>query len=175
MKKKEVKAQIAELKEFAEKQTEQLYAVGGWNVISNKVYKIVIPRIVNDAYEKAFVGVKKKPDVKDIAFLYGILVNFANTNELNDYKGAAWVSLDNLAKLMRVSRNRIGKLSNILEANGLIKTIDFYEGTTRRKLYYPIHFTKVSEDGYIVNGDGEKVVPCLDVYKGLIKNSKKRE
>ena len=172
MNKKEAKAEITKLREYAEKQTELLYEKGGWNTINNKVYKLVIPRIISDAYDKAFEGVRKKPDVKDIAFLYGIIVNYANTDELNDYKNAAWASLDTLAQLMRISRNRVGKLSNILEANGLIKTIDFYEGTTRRKLYYPIHTPNITEDGYVLDENGKKIVPSLDVYKALAPKTK---
>lgn len=175
MNKKEAREEIAIVRNYAQKQSSKLYEVGGWNTISNKVYKLIIPRIISDVYDKAFPESRRRPDVTDIAFLYGILINYANTEEQNEYYGAAWVSTEKIAQLMRISRNRISKLSNILESNGLIKTVDFYEGVIRRKLYFPIQITAVSEDGYVINEDGERIKPSLEVYKALLPKTKPKK
>ncbi|MBO1513699.1 hypothetical protein [Metabacillus bambusae] len=164
---KAAKKNIRKTREYAKEQKEQLLDKGGWSVLPNAVFKEVIPRIISDAYDKAYAGAKRKPNIQDIAFLYSILLSYANTDENNDYLGASWVSTENLAQLMRISRNRIAALSNILEANGLIKTVDFYEQIKRRKLYFVIHITNVSEDGYVVNAEGEKIEPSIDVYRAL--------
>ncbi|WP_078552190.1 hypothetical protein [Bacillus alkalicellulosilyticus] len=169
---KATKKEIAKIREYAHSQKEQLKDNGGWSVLPNAIYKTVIPRIISDAYDKAYAGAKRKPDVKDIALLYGILLSYANTEENNDYKGASWVSTTKLAEHMRISRNRIAPLCNILEANGLIKTVNFYEGIKRRKLYFALHVTKVSDDGFVINEDGEKIKPTLDVYRVLTQQAK---
>jgi hypothetical protein len=166
------KVEIRKVRTYAANQKQQLLDKGFYSLVPNAVYRVVIPRIISDVYDKAFSGAKRKPDVTDIAFLYGIILSYANTDEKNDYEGAAWVSTDNLAQLMRISRNRIAPLCRILEANGLLRTVDFYEGIKRRKLYYAIHITRVSEDGYVVNEDGEKIVPSLDVYRALAPKAK---
>lgn len=163
------KEEIKKAREYAANQKQKLLIDGHYSLVPNAVYRTVIPRIISDVYDKAFVGAKRRPDVTDIAFLYGIILSYTNTDQENDYKGAAWVSTENLAQLMRISRNRIAPLCKILEANGLLKTVDFYEGIKRRKLYYPIHITNVSEDGYVVNEDGEKIEPSLNVYRALVK------
>lgn len=164
---KAAKKNIRKMRKYANEQKERLLLKGGWSVLPNVVFKYVIPRIISEAYDKAYSGAKRKPNVQDIAFLYSILLSYANTDENNDYMGASWVSTETLAKLMRISRNRIAALSNILEANGLIKTVNFYEQIKRRKLYYVIHVTNVSEDGYVINEDGEKIEPSIEVYRAL--------
>jgi hypothetical protein len=170
------KEEIKKAREYAKNQKQRLKSKGEgggyFSLLPNAVYRVVIPRIISDVYDKAFAGAKRRPDVTDIAFLYGILLSYANTDEENDYEGAAWVSTENLAELMRISRNRIAPLCRVLEENGLLRTVSFYEGIKRRKLYYAIHITKVSEDGYVVNEDGEKILPSFDVYKALAPNTK---
>jgi hypothetical protein len=161
------KKEIKKARVYAVNQKQQLLDKGYYSLVPNAVYRTILPRIISDVYDKAFAGTKRKPDVTDIAFLYGIILSYANTDHENDYEGAAWVSTENLSQLMRISRNRIAPLCRILEENGLLRTVNFYEGIKRRKLYYPIHVTQVSEDGYVVNGDGEKIVPSIDVYRAL--------
>ncbi|MGD7032782.1 hypothetical protein ACPZJV_16735 [Bacillus velezensis] len=66
---------------------------------------------------------------------------------------------------MRIDKHRINLLAAILETNGIIRTTGHYEGTKRFKWYFPSFCPHITDDGYIVNEDGEKIVPDFDVYR----------
>lgn len=82
----------------------------------------------------------------DIALLYSYLVANVNGQKDNDRYMAAFKSVERIAAETGLGRNRISKLSDILEAAGLLKTVYDYTGMKRQKLYYPQYYTSLSNE-----------------------------
>jgi hypothetical protein len=67
--------------------------------------------------------------------------------------------------MLRLDRARVKLLADILATNGIIRTVDHFEGTKRFKWYFPSYCPRITEDGYIVDEFGEIVKPDFSVYK----------
>jgi len=58
-----------------------------------------------------------------------------------------------------IDRKRVTWLANILEANGLITRKKKNVHMRNYVLYYPTFGARISDDGYIVSENGEKIAP----------------
>lgn len=82
----------------------------------------------------------------DIALLYSYLVSNVNGDRGNDRYMSAFTSVDRIAADTGIGRNRVAKLSSVLEASGLLRTAYDYSSNKRDKLYYPQYYTVLSDD-----------------------------
>ncbi|SFX47404.1 hypothetical protein SAMN04487866_1093 [Thermoactinomyces sp. DSM 45891] len=150
-----------------------------YEIYKREVIRLVFPRIFRESNEantkaKLATGAKKVgrlPEIRDVVAFYFYILSYVNgqayreNGEPNERYGACFVSYEKIIEDLCMARNRIKHLSDILEANGLLlKTVQYYEGMKRYKLYYPSWVPRVSDDGYLVSPDGEKIIPDPSVY-----------
>jgi hypothetical protein len=143
----------------------------GYEIYNRELIRKVFPRIINEAYDSVYAEMKRKPEIRDIVALYFLLQSYIDGNyrradgTLNDRFGACFLDYDTIMSMLRLDRNRIKLLADILATNGIIRTVDHYEGTKRFKWYFPSYCPKITSDGYIVDEFGEIVTPDFSVYK----------
>ncbi|MEK4630562.1 helix-turn-helix domain-containing protein [Solibacillus sp. FSL R7-0682] len=89
----------------------------------------------------------------DMALLYSYLIAKVNGQPDNDRYMSAFPSVDRIAEDTRISRNRIAKLSNALEACGLLVTAYDYAANRREKLYYPQYYSELTDAEVRANFD----------------------
>jgi biotin operon repressor len=82
----------------------------------------------------------------DIAKLYTYLLAHVNGDKTNNRYMSAFPSVEKIAEDIGVSRNRVRKLTDVLEAVGLVKTAYDYTLNKREKLYYPQYYSALSDD-----------------------------
>lgn len=82
----------------------------------------------------------------DIALLYSYLLSNVNGQSDNDRYMSAFPSVETIADHTCISRNRIARLSDVLVASGLLKTVYDYTGNKRNKLYYPQYYSLLTDD-----------------------------
>ncbi|MBN9653881.1 hypothetical protein J0K78_06350 [Halobacillus sp. GSS1] len=147
---------------------QQLMDAEGYEVYNRELIRKVFPRIIADVRK-----IKPKSKAGDIIPFYFALLSYVDGNRyradesLNRRFGYAFPSQDRIAEMTGIDRKRHKQLTRILKANGILSEVrDYYEGTNRYLWYKPSFCPQISEDGYIVNEDGEKVVPD---YSGIIK------
>ncbi|MCV0024760.1 hypothetical protein [Bacillus sp. XT-2] len=142
----------------------------GFEVYNRELMRKVFPRLINEAYDVAYADYKRKPEIRDVVAFYFLLQSYIDGNykredgSLNDRFGACFLSYDSITGMLRVNPHRINLLAAILETNGIIQTAGHYEGTKRFKWYFPSYCPRVTDDGYIVDEYGEKIMPDFSVY-----------
>jgi acetate kinase len=82
----------------------------------------------------------------DMVLLYTYLLANVNGKKDNDRYMSAFTSVDRIAADTGIGRNRIAKLSNVLEAVGLVKTAYDYASNKRDKLYFPQYYSELSDE-----------------------------
>ncbi|ASS63680.1 hypothetical protein CHN56_03222 [Bacillus velezensis] len=143
----------------------------GFEVYSRELMRKVFPRLINEACDVAYADYKRKPEIRDVVAFYFLLQSYIDGNHTrsdgstNDRFGACFLNYDTIQQHLRIDKHRINLLAAILETNGIIRTTGHYEGTKRFKWYFPSFCPHITDDGYIVNEDGEKIVPDFDVYR----------
>ncbi|MDF1510194.1 hypothetical protein PZE06_18835 [Robertmurraya sp. DFI.2.37] len=125
----------------------------------------VFPRIIAE-HNAAFGRKQNKPQIRDIIALYFYLLSYVDGTHTradgspSDRFGASFPAVTTIASDLGIAQKRIKPLSDILEANGLIRQKQVWNG----KWYIVSFCPRISDDGYIVNEDGEKVVPDSSIY-----------
>ncbi|MFF2890759.1 hypothetical protein [Paenibacillus sp. NPDC057967] len=148
-----------------------LLAVENYDIYNRELVRRVFPRIINETCDVVYAGQKRKPEIRDIIAFYFTLQSYIDGNphradgSVNDRFGACFISYEMLMSTLRIDRPRIKLLSDILETNGIIRTTSRYEGTRRFKWYFPSYCPRITDDGYIVDEEGERIMPDLSVYK----------
>ena len=150
---------------------QQLMDRGGYEVHNRDVTRKVFPRIYRE-YKELYAG-KKMPQCRDLSVLYFYLLDYVDGREFhadgltpNDRFGASYPSKQQITEDTGITEKRIKPLTEVLRTNGLITDIqDVWEGTNRYKRYYLSFCPQVSEDGFLVNADGEKIMPDTKLYK----------
>ncbi|WP_102346829.1 hypothetical protein [Bacillus sp. Marseille-P3661] len=130
----------------------------------------VFPRIIrefNDIYKRD----QRKPQIRDIIPLYFYLLSYVDGNQMrkdgtvSERFGASFPAKRKINDDLGIAVDRIKPLVDILGTNGLIlETRDVWQGTNRYKWYFVSFCPRVSDDGFIVNENGEKVEPDLSLY-----------
>lgn len=126
----------------------------------------VFPRIIAE-HDAQFQRKQRKPQIRDVITLYFYLLSYVDGKHTrsdgskSDRFGASFPSIDKISTDLGIAVKRIKPLADILEANGLIRQRIVWNG----KWYYPSFCPRVSDDGYLVNEDGEKIVPDISIYK----------
>ena len=139
-----------------------LMAVGNYEVYNRDLMRKVFPRIIRDVKELPAVRSRK---VGDIIPFYFTLLSYIDGNECrtdgshNERFGACFLSREAIAEHTGIDDKRQPFLCAILEENGLLQTQTHYEGTKRYKWYFPSFCPRITDDGYVVNSDGERVMP----------------
>lgn len=82
----------------------------------------------------------------DMVLLYSYLIANVNGQPANDRYMSAFPSVETIANDTRIGRNRIARLSDALEAVGLLKTAYDYTGNKRDKLYYPQYYSALTDE-----------------------------
>lgn len=143
----------------------QLLDGNNYEMYNLDLMRKVFPRIIAD--HDAVLGRKQnKPQIRDIVTLYFYLLSYVDGKHTredgtpSERFGAAFPSIQRIVTDLGVAEKRVKKLADILEANGLIRQRQRWNG----KWYIVSFCSRISDDGYIVNEDSEKVIPDLEIY-----------
>lgn len=147
-----------------------LLETGGYETYNRDLMRKVFPRIIREFAEHS-TGRTKHPKIgRDIIPVYFLMQSYIDGNyqredgTRSNRFGACFLSYDFITDQLHISRNRIRMCTRILEANGIIRTDKHYDGLRRIVWYFPSFCPRISDDGYIVNDDGEKVQPEFYEY-----------
>jgi len=123
---------MKELAQQASVQKQRVLDAGGYSVIPHDIYRKVLPEL-RDNYDGQ--------TARDCVLLYGYLHAYVNGQSGGDAYMWAYPTVDQIVEDTGIHRNRVSKLSDILVAEGLIKTerIPWYGHT--KKMYLPL-FTR---------------------------------
>lgn len=131
----------------------------------------VFPRIIGE-YDSLYPRNQRKPQYRDIIALYFYLLSYVDgrhtweNGEKSVRFGASFPSKERISADLGIAEARIKPLVEVLWTNGLLLNVkDHWEGTKRSKWYFVSFCPHVTDDGYIVNDDGEIVMPDLSLYK----------
>lgn len=131
----------------------------------------VFPRIIKE-YETVHGKKQRKPQIRDIITMYFYLLSYVNGNYLRDNGkinsrfGMSFPSVEKITTDLKIDHRRVKPLVDILETNGLIiETKVVLEGMRRSKLYRVSFCPSISEDGYLVDENGQKIIPDFTKYK----------
>lgn len=142
----------------------------GFEVYNRELVRKVFPRIIREVYDVSYAGSGRKPEIRDIYAFYFTLQSYIDGNYLradgtvNDRFGACFIAYETLTETLRIDRNRIKFLADVLETNGIIRTATHYERLRRFKWYFPSYCPRITDDGFIVDEDGIVVEPDLALY-----------
>lgn len=143
----------------------KLEQTGIYDIYALKLMRNVFPRIINEGMEKQREVTTKPANVRDAVVLYMYLHAYIYKGDATSGRfGAAFMRRKQIANDLGMNPDKVTWLSGILEANGLIRTVEKWEKTTRFKFYFPSYCPQISEDGYIIDEDGEKVIPEPEIY-----------
>ena len=138
-----------------------LLSAGNYEIYNRDVVRKVFPRIIAEVKV-----VRPKAKIGDIIPFYFVLLSYIDGQKLrkdgtpNPRYGACFLSQDEIAKLSGINKKRHPMLVEVLRRNGLLDRVEeTWEGTLRRIYYYPSFCPCVSEDGFVISRDDEKVVP----------------
>lgn len=152
-----------------------LASPNGFEVYNRELVRRVFPRIIRETYDIVYAEARRKPEIRDIVAFYFTLQSYIDGNYLradgtiNDRFGACFISYDTLTETLRLDRSRIKQLADILETNGIIRTATHWENTRKFKWYFPSYCPRITDDGYIVDEDGVKIMPDLALYQARKK------
>lgn len=150
----------------------------GYETYNRELVRKVFPRIISEAYDVVYAENKRKPEIRDVVAFYFLLQSYIDGNQThedgsqNDRFGACFLSYETIIATLRIDRNRVSLLADILDTNGIIRTTHHYDKMRRFKWYFPSYCPRITSDGYIVDEDGVKVVPDLELYKPPRKRRK---
>lgn len=149
-----------------------------YEVFNRDLVRKVFPRIIADFkrdYPKAKVG-----DI--IPFYMALLANVdgVETNGAGDVKdrfGACFLSQEAISEMTGISKRRMAFLTEVLLENGLLAKVERRWINMRQQIwYYPSWCPRISEDGYVVSTDGERIIPDMDAlieaYERTVKRCK---
>ena len=143
----------------------ELLDMENYEVYNRDLLRKVFPRIIAE-HDSQFDRKQRKPQIRDIIALYYYLLSYVSgvhtleNGSPNPKFGAAFPAVKTISADLGIAEKRIRHLADILEANGLLRQKPIWDG----KLYFMSYCPRISDDGYIVNGDGEKVMPDKSVY-----------
>ncbi|MGM2670766.1 hypothetical protein ACS2QR_22780 [Bacillus cereus group sp. Bce026] len=147
-----------------------LLDAGGYDIYNVKLMQNVFPRIIGEVHDMYKAKGKKVPQIRDVVAFYFTLHAYTyKKDEMDSFFGACFQSYEGIMAHLRVDRKRIKWLADILEANGLIRRERRREGLRNRVLYFPSYAPRISDDGYLVDENGTKIVPNMEVYELLKK------
>jgi hypothetical protein len=141
---------------------------GGWEPVSQKIAHEVIPRIIREAhayYDSIGIRPNNRPDVFGIGTFYLLLLTRINREPKHRGKeeyGACFMSYEAFAQA-GLTEPRVRWMSEILEANGLIRTVTVRRANKTKKFYYPMLDINVVGD-YVIDENGERIQPSNEVY-----------
>ncbi|MGG3065148.1 hypothetical protein ABEO83_01625 [Bacillus glycinifermentans] len=171
---KKMKKDVTRLKKEPKKKLpndkQELLSRNNYEMYNLDLLRKVFPRIIAE-HDSAVKRTQRKPQIRDIIALYFYLLSYVDGNhtwengEQNVRFGASFPARQKISFDLGIAERRIKKLVDILLANGLLLEVkDVWSGTDRYKWYFVSFCPRISDDGYIVSEDGEKIVPDLSVY-----------
>lgn len=143
----------------------ELLVLENYEIYNRELLRKVFPRIIAE-HDALFSRKQRKPQIRDIIALYFYLLSYVSGVYLlengspNPKFGAAFPAVKTIAEDLGIAEKRIKHLADILETNGLLRQKQIWDG----KLYFMSFCPRISDDGYIVNDDGEKIMPDMSVY-----------
>lgn len=102
---------------------------GKYTPIPHSLYREKLPEM-NTRYKKA--------DVRDALFIFGLLCAYVNGQSDKDVYMWAFLTVDQIADMTGIYRNRVKPLCDILEKEALIYTNMKRTATGRKKYYMPL-------------------------------------
>jgi len=149
----------------------ELLEKGGYEPISHVLIRKVFPRVIREAHdyckEKAKREGKKRasyPQIRDIVPFYLYVQTYLNNQSERDVYGTSFRTYKDITEDLCIDAHRIKWLGDILEANGLLTKENVRRGTGRQVKYRPRYFINVSKDGYVVDENGQRIVPKVTIY-----------
>lgn len=137
-----------------------LLDAGNYEIYNRDVIRKVFPRIISEIKAD-----KPKSKIGDIIPFYFTVMSYIDgqeyrkNGERNPRFGASFLSQDEIARHTGINKKRHPVLAEVLRRNGvLLDVVETWEGTNRKIYYYPSFCPKISEDGYVVDENGEKIV-----------------
>jgi len=152
----------------------------GYEIYNRELMRKVFPRIIKEALEP-YKGKKRKPEIRDVATFYFLLQSYIDGNDTradgknNDRFGACFIDYETIMEKLAIDRHRIKWLADILEANGIIRAVTKWDNGKKFKWYFPSFCPRISDDGYIIDEDGCKVIPDPAVYRPKKKTKEDAE
>ncbi|WP_311379910.1 hypothetical protein [Bacillus sp. ISL-51] len=150
---------------------EELLSRNNYEMYNLDLLRKVFPRIIAE-HDSVFDRKQRKPQIRDVIALYFYLLSYVDgthtrqNGEKSDRFGASFPARQKISSDLGIAEKRIKQLVDILLVNGLLLEVrDVWSGTDRYKWYFVSFCPRISDDGYIVSEDGEKIVPDLSVYK----------
>lgn len=143
----------------------QLLVTKNYEMYNLDLMRKVFPRIFME-HDSQFDRKQLKPQIRDIVALYFYLLSYVDGTHTrkdgtkSERFGASFPSIAKISGELGIAEKRIKPLVDILEANGLIRQKQVWNG----KWYFVSFCPGISDGGYIVNADGEEVKPDLSVY-----------
>nr|WP_263327859.1 hypothetical protein [Neobacillus sp. Marseille-Q6967] len=143
----------------------QLLEANNYEMYNLDLLRKVFPRIFAE-HDRQFERKQRKPQIRDIVPLYFYLLSYVDGKHTredgtrSERFGASFPSIAKISEDLGITEKRIKPLVDILEANGMILQKQVWNG----KWYFVSFCPRISDDGYIVNVEGEKVIPDLSVF-----------
>lgn len=141
-----------------------LLVAENYETINRDVFRIVFPRIIVD-----FKKHSTKAKLGDASIFYITLlmnvdgVPYDEFGLLRERFGACFLSMEKINEMTGISVKRMKFLREVLLENGLLFEVKEKVINMRRQLwYYPSWCPEVSNDGYVINEDGERIVPNME-------------
>ena len=144
----------------------ELLEAENYEVFNRDLMRKVFPRIIAE-HNSVNDRKQRRPQIRDIIALYFYLLSYVSgqkhydNGEENPRFGAAFPTIKQIAGDLGIAEKRVKHLVDILEANGLLEQKQTWNG----KLYFMNFCPQISNDGYVVTNDGEKVIPDLEIYR----------
>jgi len=143
----------------------QLLDANNYEMYNLDLMRKVFPRIIAE-HDAVFTRKQRKPQIRDIITMYFYLLSYVDGTHTradgnpNERFGASFPSIAKISSDLGIAEKRVKPLVDILEANGLIRQKQVWNG----KWYFVSFCPRISDDGFIVNYDGEKVQPDPAIY-----------
>ncbi|WP_150285114.1 hypothetical protein [Rummeliibacillus sp. TYF-LIM-RU47] len=153
-----------------------LLVAENYETINRDVFRIVFPRIITD-----FKTHSPKAKLGDASLFYITLLLNVDGKAFDDYGlprerfGACFLSMNKINEMTGISVKRMKFLREVLLENGLLFEVKEKVVNMRRQLwYYPSWCPSVSSDGYVINEDGERIVPNMERLLKEFESAHKR-
>jgi hypothetical protein len=132
-----------------------------YEIFNRDLMRKVFPRIIAEVRAQ-----KPRAKVGDVIPFYFALLAYIDGNErrasgeANGRFGYSFPSQARLYEMTGIDRKRHAMLTDLLRENGLITDMHrTYEGMRHYIWYRPAFCANISDDGYVINANGERVVP----------------
>lgn len=143
----------------------ELLSTKNYEMYNLDLMRKVFPRILSEL-DVLFPRHQRKKQFRDLIGFYFYLLSYVDgvhtqkDGTENMRFGAAFPSRQLIYDDLRIDHRRIKLLTDILKENGLLlKVHDKWEGTRRMKWYFVSFCPHISEDGYVIDPNGERIVP----------------